>query len=91
MLGAQANSFVQLDRVGKRTRRQARSKLACRVIDISLTKLTPVGLYQFIWRSLGNISRKEHLQGAFARLTPRTHNISRMKAERKQGQGERET
>jgi len=83
MLGALTNSFVELNRMRERTRRQTRGKLACRVFDFSFrqaptSRSLPVRLAESAETSA---AKSEHLQGAFARLTPRTHNALRMKAE----------
>ena len=60
---------------------QPRGELLGPGFNLAISQFRPEGTREFIPARTGNISRKEHLQGAFARLTTRTHKIQRMKDE----------
>src|SRR5687767_11686929 len=79
MLRARTYALVEHVQIGKRTRSEARCEFTRNFLSVGVAKFRPVGTEYLIRDSAGNISRKEHLQGALARLTSRTHNTSRMK------------
>jgi hypothetical protein len=73
VLCARAYALVQLRKVRERSRSQPRRKLARRRLRILVTQLRPVRAHKLVRTGFGNISRKEHLQGALTRLTSRPH------------------
>src|SRR2546425_1117760 len=74
VFGARTNPFVDFREIRQRANCQTRGKFTRAWFQPAVGQLRPEGAREFIPARSGNISRKEHLQGAFARLTTRTHN-----------------
>ena len=74
-------SLIELLQVRKSAGRQSRGKFASRFLNVSVTQFRPIRPHHLVVGRFGYISGKEHLQGALARLTSRTHIASEMKAE----------
>jgi hypothetical protein len=75
VLGTGTNAFVDFFKVRKSADGEPRGKLACLRFELTIRQLRPEGARQFFSARSRYVSRKEHLQGAFARLTSRTHNL----------------
>src|ERR1041385_739378 len=84
VFGARTDAFVEQFEVGKRSRGEPGSELPGCCVEIGLSQLSPVTSDHFVRRHFGNVSRKEHLQGAFTRLTSRTHRITKNSHEKAQ-------
>ena len=70
VLGARAYALVNLREVRERARDEARRELARALVHLRLAQLLPVGAHKLVGSPrTSDVSRKEHLQGAFARLT----------------------
>jgi hypothetical protein len=74
VLCARTNAFVDLIQVCEGAQRQPGGELLGPWIQVTIRQLRPEGSRELISARPRNISRKEHLQGAFTRLTTRTHN-----------------
>ena len=72
---ARANPLVDFRQMREGANGELGGKLSRLRIQVAVSQLRPEGAREFIPARSGNISRKEHLQGAFARLTTRTHNL----------------
>ena len=77
MFCARTYALVEIFEVRERARSEPRREFTRRFLRLGIAQLRPVGVQNLFRDSLGEISRKEHLQGAFTRLTSRTHNALR--------------
>src|SRR5690349_21213122 len=75
MFGARTDAIVEQFEVGKRSLSQPRGESAGRLIEVGFSQLSPIATDHIVRSHFGNISRKEHLQGTFTRLTSRTHKV----------------
>src|SRR5437660_10790925 len=76
VFGARANSFVDLWQIFQRAQRQSGRELVRARFQFAISQFRPEGAREIVSARSRNVSRKEHLQGALARLTTRTHKIS---------------
>jgi hypothetical protein len=79
MFRTRANALIECFDMREGAGSQARSKGAGCILDVRFAQFRPVRANYVLGGRTGNISRKEHLQGAFTRLTSRTHNNSGIK------------
>jgi hypothetical protein len=75
VLGARFNALINLFKIRQSTQRQPGGKFLSAGFEVSISEFRPEGARELITARSRNISRKEHLQGAFTRLTTRTHKI----------------
>src|SRR6266446_6546488 len=76
MFRTRADPLVQL----RHPRQGAQCKTGCEILsrrlNVCVTQLRPIEPHDIIYARARHISRKEHLQGTFTRLTSRTHRPS---------------
>src|SRR5258705_12065341 len=74
MFRAGTDAVVLQFEICQGTSRETSGEFPGRLVEICVSKLSPVASDHFVRSHLGNISRKEHLQGAFTLLTSPTSN-----------------